>query len=138
MYIAYPPSVAVAVEDGAPNKQCAEQRLPLRGVAVTSEPASEKIKARLVATFMLLKFFSAYQHILIHGNAPAQTGTGATRLRGSDPALDDEDRRFQVLHGSEGGALQELDAIRGNLHGHVDPPGRHLIRLTKGLDPGDG
>ena len=81
MYIAYPPSVAVAVEDGAPNKQCAEQRLPLRGVAVTSEPASEKIKARLVATFMLLKIFSAYQHILIHRNAPAQTGTGATPTR---------------------------------------------------------
>ncbi len=133
MYIAYPPSVAVAVEDGAPNKQCAEQRLPRRGVAVTSEPASEKIKARLVATFT-----ERSEKIFFHRKAPAQTGTGATRLRGSDPALDDEDGRFQVLDGGEGGALQELDAIRGNLHGHVNPPGRHLIRLTKRLDPGDG
>jgi len=106
-------------------------------VAVTSEPASEKIKARLVATFLLLKIFfsiSAYSDI---GKAPAQTGTGAIRLRGGDPAFDDEDGRFQFLDRGERGPLQELNAIRGNLNGHVEPPLRHLLRLSEGLDPGD-
>jgi len=47
-------------------------------VAVTSEPASEKIKARLVATFMLLKIFFSISAYSDEGKAPAQTGTGAT------------------------------------------------------------